>query len=171
MTKSAHQYRKTLLSLTVFGAILGSSFTVSVAQTSANSINAQVFSQVISHVKDTAVLEDGIYLFGQSPQRDQLGTSYAIFTVADNQTIGAFYQPSSSFDCFYGQVHPDRIALNVVDSYEQIVHPYAIALTTDGSLTAGSAAPAYTLQGFHRIEAITDQDLHILAVCVADFDS
>lgn len=161
--------RKTLLSLTVSAAVLGSFATIGVAQTSSNSMGTQVSSQVGPHVKDLAVLEDGIYLFGQSPQRDQIGSSYAIFTIISNQTIGAFYQPSSSFDCFYGQVHPDRMALNVVDSYQQSVHPYVIALATDGSLTAGSAAPTYTLQGFHRIEAVTEQDLNILAVCEADF--
>lgn len=123
-----------------------------------------------SATKDLSVLEDGTYLFGQSPQRNQIGTSYAIFSINDSRAVGAFYQPSSSFDCFSGQVYPDRMALDVVDSYRQTVHPYAIALTTDGSLTAGSAAPAYTLQGFHRIEDLSEQDLEILATCEADLN-
>ncbi|MBE9064087.1 hypothetical protein [cf. Phormidesmis sp. LEGE 11477] len=158
--------KKALLSL----AVVGLSFsTIGVVPTSANPNNNRSARQLGSQVKDLAVLEDGVYLFGQSPQRDQIGSAYAIFSVANNQTIGAFYQPSSSFDCFYGQVHPDRMALNVVDSYEQSVHPYAIALTTDSSLTAGSGAPAYTLKDFHRIENVSTQDLDILAICEADF--
>ncbi len=167
--------KKALLSF----AVLGLSFaTVGASRTFANPIASQVVSQEASetvgqksvYTKDTAVLEDGIYLFGQSPQRDQVGASYAIFSVFDSQTVGAFYQPNSSFDCFSGQVHPDRMALNVVNSYEQTVHPYAIALITDTSLTAGSAAPAYTLTGFHHIENVSDQDLDILSVCEADFN-
>ncbi len=172
---SPSSIKKALLSF----AVLGLSFaTVGVAQTSASPIVNQVVSregsetvsQKSDYAKDLAVLEDGIYLFGQSPQRDQIGVSYTIFSVSDNQTVGAFYQPNSSFDCFSGQIHPDRMALNIVDSYEQTVHPYAIALTTDTSLTAGSAAPAYTLTGFHHIENVSDQDLDILSVCEADFN-
>ena len=163
--KISRWVKKTLLSL----AVLGFSSTIGVAQTSANSIT-EALSQVSPQVEDLAVLEDGLYLYGQSPQRDQLGSSYIIFSIADNQTVGAFYQPNSSFDCFYGQVHPDRMALNVVDSYNQSVHPYAVALTTDSSLVAGSAASAYTLKDFYRIEAVSDLDLEILAICEADFD-
>ena len=163
--------KKVLLSLSVLGLSFA---TVGVAQTSANPIADQPASQPVSqnstYTEDLSVLENGVYLFGQSPQRDQIGASYTIFSVSGNQTVGAFYQPNSSFDCFSGQVHPDRMALNVVDSYEQTVHPYAIALTTDSSLTAGSAAPAYTLTGFHHIEDVSDQDLNILSVCEADLN-
>lgn len=161
--------RKALLSVTV---LCLSFFTVGVAQTSANPTVRRSVSQTFSQkssTKELAVIEDGTYLFGQSSQRDQIGTSYAVFSVANNRAVGAFYQPNSSFDCFSGQVYPDRMALNVVDSYQQTVHPYSVALTTDSSLTAGSAAPAYTLQGFHRIEALSDRDMEILAVCEADF--
>lgn len=160
--------REALLSLAVLGFSLS---TVGVVQASANATNAtshQSTNQIGAQAKELAILEDGIYLFGQSPQRDQIGSSYAIFSIANNQTVGAFYQPNSSFDCFFGHVRPDHMALSVVDSYEQSVHPYAIALTTDSSLTAGSGAPVYTLQGFHRIENVSDQDISILAICEAD---
>ena len=118
---------------------------------------------------DQAVLEDGDYLFGQSPQPWVNGVAYAVFSVQDNQTVGAFYQPNSSFDCFYGSVQPDRLALNVVDSYEQTVHPYEVALTLDNSLVAGGGAGAYTLAGFHRLDSLSAQDIEMLAVCKADF--
>ena len=166
--------RKTLLSLTVLGlsfSTVGFS-SAGAAPTSANSAAIQSTDQTLIETarnKDLSVLADGTYLFGQSPQRDQIGSAYAVFSIIDNKTVGAFYQPNSSFDCFSGQVYPDRMALNVVDSYQQTVHPYSIALTTDGSLSAGSAAPAYTLQGFHHIETLSEQDLDILATCEADF--
>jgi len=172
--------KKALLSLAVLGLTIP---TIGTSQASANPIasrstlsrsvdwtDKQAVKQEAAYNKDLAILENGVYLFGQSSQPGQIGISYAIFSVTDNQTVGAFYQPSSSFDCFSGQVLSDRMAFNVVDSYQQTVHPYSIALTTDSSLTAGSAAPGYTLEGFHRIGEISNQDLDILAVCQADLE-
>ena len=116
-----------------------------------------------------AVLEDGTYLFGQSQTRDVLGSSYAVLSVRDSQAVGAFYQPHSSYDCFYGEVSPTRLAVNVVDSYSEAVYPYDVALTLTDSLVAGSGAGAYTLEGFHRIDDMRDKDFEMLAVCEADF--
>ncbi len=115
------------------------------------------------------VLEDGNYLFGQSANLNEAGATYTVISVEGNQVIGAFYQPNSSFDCFEGEVLSDRLALDIVDSYEQTVYPYEVALEVDQELVAGSAADAYTMEGFHRLEALSAQDLDILSVCKADF--
>lgn len=147
-------FKRSLLAL----AALGLAFPgVSVAQTASPQASAT-----------QTVLADGTYLFGQSPEPGELGSTYTVFSVENNQTIGAFYQPSSSFDCFSGQVLPNQLAVNVVDSYEQTVHPYSIALAVDDSSVAGDAAGAYGLEGFHRIENISAQDQEILGVCQAD---
>ncbi|MGI8934884.1 hypothetical protein [Leptolyngbya sp. BC1307] len=139
-------------------AALGLAFPgVSVAQTAAPQASAT-----------RTVLADGTYLFGQSPEPGEIGATYAVLSVENNQTVGAFYQPSSSFDCFSGQIMPDKLAVNVVDSYDQTVHPYSIALAVDDSPVVGAAAGAYGLEGFHRIESISDQDQEILGVCQAD---
>ncbi len=114
------------------------------------------------------VLEDGTYLFGQSQSRDQPGSEYIVFAVRDNQTVGAFYQPNSSFDCFSGEITPNRLSVDIVESYTQTVHPYAIAVTLDESLVAGEAAGAYAIEGFNQIETLSAQDQEILAVCQAD---
>ena len=118
--------------------------------------------------QETPVLPDGTYLFGQNPQPDEIGFTYAVFSIKNNQTVGAFYQPRSSFDCFSGQTQPDRLAVNIVDSYTQTVHPYNVALTLNNSLVAGSGAGSYTLEGFHRLESLSAQDAEMLAVCTAD---
>ena len=115
------------------------------------------------------VLEDGTYLFGQSPQPNQVGSAYAVLSVRDNQTIGAFYYPHSSFDCFSGQVLPDRLAVSIVDSYDQTTYPYEMALSVSDSLVAGSAAPGYTLEGMYQISEPRAQDLDILSICESDF--
>ncbi len=113
------------------------------------------------------VMADGVYLFGQSPTPDEAGITYAVLSVKDNQTTGAFYQPRSSFDCFSGEIAPNRVSINVVDSYTQTSHPYVVALTLEDSLVAGEAAGAYMLEGFHRIESLSPQDHEILATCQA----
>ncbi len=114
------------------------------------------------------VLADGIYLFGQSPNPNESGSDYAVFSVKENKTVGAFYQPNSSFDCFSGEISPSRMAVNIVESYTQESYPYAIAVALDNDLTAGNAVGAYTLKGFHRIDTLSAQDHEILAVCEAD---
>jgi len=123
--------------------------------------------QTLSASSTRDVLADGTYLFGQSPDADAIGATYAVFSVQNNRTVGAFYQPRSSYDCFSGDVSPTRLAVNVVDSYSQAVYPYNVALTLTDSLVAGEAAGAYTLEGFHRIDALSEKDDEILAVCEA----
>ncbi len=113
-------------------------------------------------------LADGVYVFGESPIPDQAGVTYTVLSVENGQTIGAFYQPNSSFDCYSGQVTANQLAVNIVNSYEQTVYPYEIALASSGALTAGKGAPANTLEGFHRIDTISDIDQNVLAVCQAD---
>ena len=47
-------------------------------------------------------LKDGVYLYGESSQPEQIGQSYMVFEVKQGQVTGAFYMPRSSFDCFTG---------------------------------------------------------------------
>lgn len=117
---------------------------------------------------ERAVLEDGSYLFGQSPNANELGSTYAILSVQNNQVIGAFYQPHSSFDCFSGHIYPNLLDISVVNSYEQTAYPYEIAVTVDSTLIAGGGAGAYTLEGFHRLESLSEQDQNILTTCQTD---
>ena len=116
-----------------------------------------------------SALADGTYLFGQSPDPNVIGSAYAVFSVEGNRTVGAFYQPRSSYDCFYGEVSSTSLAVNVVDSYSQAVYPYDVALTPADALVAGGGAGAPTLEGFHRIGRLSDKDVEVLAVCEADF--
>ncbi|MEO0647119.1 MAG: hypothetical protein AAFZ17_13330 [Cyanobacteria bacterium J06650_10] len=159
--------KKSFLAIATLGLILPTVSTLQVSRAEASSNPSKNSSGAPS---SRTVLEDGTYLFGQSPQPDQIGSAYAVLSVQNNQTIGAFYYPHSSFDCFSGQVLPDRLAVNVVDSYDQVSYPYEVALSvSDDSLVAGSAAPAYTLEGFHQINELSTQDLEMLAVCKSDF--
>ena len=155
-TSRTHIVKKCLLALATCGLMFPSA---SVAQ----SVN-QAAKQL-----ERPVLTDGTYLFGQSQTPDQLGMGYAVFSVENNQTVGAFYQPRSSFDCFTGQISPNAMSVRIVDSYDQTVYPYEVAVSLDNTLVAGSAAGAYTLDGFYRINEVSAQDYEMLATCKADF--
>ena len=117
-------------------------------------------------------LADGVYLYGQSPKRDQLNSAYLVFEVTQGQVMGAFYMPRSSFDCVYGNLQSDQLALNVVDSYSRESYPYAVALQGGGAIAdAQGAVPPVTLEGMHRIDNINSNDQRILSTCKADRQS
>lgn len=112
---------------------------------------------------------DGVYLYGQSAERDQIGAAYMVFAVDQGQVTGAFYMPYSSFDCFHGSFEADRLAMTVIDSYERTAYPYEIALEpTDNLAAAETEATPVTIQGFHAIPNPSQNDLRILSTCQAD---
>ncbi len=106
-------------------------------------------------------LADGIYLQGQSPQTEQIGSTYTVFEIDGDTVVGAFYMPRSSFDCFYGRVEDNALLLTVVDSYSGEASPFSIALN-EGHLMADSdgSAPgnAIALDGFYNIETVSGSD-------------
>ena len=110
-------------------------------------------------------LADGVYLYGERPVADQAGTVYMVFEVTDSQAVGAFYMPSSSFDCFSGDVSATRLDLNVVDSYEQTTHPYSLAVQTEPVLAAGQAATEFSITGFTPIDGLSAVDEQVLETC------
>lgn len=123
--------------------------------------------QVTSQQPDSQPLADGVYLYGQSAEAEQLGSAYMVFEVRDRQVTGAFYMPYSSFDCFNGAIESNRLALNVIDSYEQASYPYEIGLEqSDAVATVGNVTiTPVQIEGFHRIESVSDNDRRILASC------
>lgn len=118
-------------------------------------------------------ISDGVYLYGQSRTAEQLGAAYMVFEVNQGKLVGAFYMPHSSFDCFRGTVEADRVALNVIDSYAQTAHPFDVAMEASATVaTVGSGAIAPpTLEGFHRIETVSQNDQRILSTCKANYQS
>lgn len=113
-----------------------------------------------------ADLTDGIYVFGESPEAGQLGTTYMVMAVEAGQIVGGFYQPSSSFDCFHGEVAQQELALTVIDSYNQTEHPFALALESNTAVAAPEAlADEWVPSGFHAIAELSDTDHHVLQVC------
>jgi hypothetical protein len=138
---------------------------------SANQSSAHETPHVSTSTADSLMIPDGIYLYGQSPEPDQIGAAYLVFEADENEIVGAFYMPHSSFDCFQGEVQPNRLALTITDSYEQTTHPYEIAMTASSDIASAdnpAIAPA-ELEGYHPIEEISENDQRILAICRNQF--
>lgn len=113
-----------------------------------------------------ASFADGTYLYGQSPQAEEIGKEYLVFQVRDGQVMGAVYYPRSEFACFSGQIDATQLSLSVIDPYEQVASPYAIALESESQTASNSQIPvSLQLQGFHPIETLSDNDLRLLAAC------
>ncbi|XGV94933.1 MAG: hypothetical protein ACAF41_19590 [Leptolyngbya sp. BL-A-14] len=115
-------------------------------------------------------LPDGVYLYGQSAQPDQIGQGYFVFESRQGNVVGALYMPRSSFDCTSGKFGSDQLALTVVNSYDRTTNPFEIALEKTSNVAA-QGNPAFQtigLEGFQRINKISDNDYRILNVCKAD---
>ncbi len=122
--------------------------------------NAQSTPQAIKQTKELgtrsavavslppSLLTDGIHLFGRAQVPEQLQTEYLIFKMNRSQVIGAFFMPSSSFDCFAGTLEAGKLNLTVVESYEQQSYEHSV-----------------NLNQYYAIKQISNNDLRILDVC------
>jgi hypothetical protein len=89
--------------------------------------------------------------------------------VRDRAVTGAIYQPSSSFDCFQGNLQTNRLALMITDNYGQTQSPYAIALQTNSRVATAENPPLEVVQlaGFHRLQTLSQNDRRLLSICKA----
>ncbi len=112
-------------------------------------------------------LPDGVYLYGESAKPNELGKGYFVFESKQGKVIGALYMPSSSFDCASGSFQGNQLALTVRNSYDRSTNPFAIALERNTTVAAGgnSVMAPVGLQGFHKIDQLSEMDQRILKVC------
>lgn len=120
---------------------------------------------------ETVNIPDGVYLYGESQQPNQIGSAYLVFEVSDNQAVGAFYMPHSSFDCFQGEVQGDRFNLTLTNSYDQSTYAYSLPIQTDSYVASAVeiVPPTVQLNGFNPVQTVSDNDHRILETCKADF--
>lgn len=113
-------------------------------------------------------IANGIYLYGEAAQANQLGSAYLVFEVRNSQLKGAVYWPGSSFECLSGQVQADRLALNLPATPNQAATTRNIALIPSGPV-ASNAKPTIPigLEGMHPIAPLTENDRRILKTCQA----
>lgn len=163
-------FDKPLTGLLVAAGLLSAIASQATAQTvETSSLANSTTTQIAQASVESSSLPNGVYLYGQATEPEQIGSAYMVFEVNQEQVVGAFYMPYSSFDCFRGEIQADRLALNVVDSYEQTVNPYSVALESNGSVAStGETIAPVGLEGFHRLATLSDNDRRILATCQAD---
>lgn len=116
-------------------------------------------------------LPDGVYLYGQSQQPEELGKGYFVFEAKQGKVMGALYMPQSSFDCATGSFKDDKLALNVTNSYDRTTNAFDIPLERTATVAFSATNPPIReigLEGFHRLEKVSENDHRILNVCKAD---
>lgn len=137
-------------------------------------VQARVFgSTVVSKGKLPEV--DGVYLYGQSPQPQQLGQEYMVFEVRRGKVRGAFYLPFSEFSCFSGTLQSGKLALVVASSPDSDnssdvsadQDPQQVAAAANNSYDVPSADYPYSvaLQSYYQLATVSANDQQILKAC------
>ena len=158
-----------LAGLTLAVGMLGAPLLVTTAIAQQMSTDAQTLA-VNRAESPAASVEDGVYLFGENPAPDQVGSTYLVLEVQENAVVGGLYMPHSSFDCFQGEVEGDRLNLSITNSYDLSTYAYSMNLSADGTVaSANPTAAPVELEGYHLISSVSDNDLRILDTCKADF--
>ncbi len=112
--------------------------------------------------------QDGVYLYGQSPQPNQVGQGYIVFQKRQNQVMGALYMPSSEFSCFQGNIDSrGELAMTVTAPGREGVEEVATAnippkLDIDQPMTY---AYSVALQDYHKLNTVSSGDRRILQMC------
>jgi hypothetical protein len=150
-----------LLSLGLAAAAVG------IAVPSSAQAQAQVTDTPVA-VAQTTTPTSHRYLFGQSAQPNQIGQGYVVLERTGDRVYGALYFPSSSFDCFHGQVQGTELAMTIINSYDQDAYGYSMALAEGPVVAAnspsGEVAP-FGLDGFHALSRLSDNDHRMLEAC------
>ncbi len=122
--------------------------------------------------------KDGLYLYGQSPEPDQIGQEYIVFEVRQSKVTGAFYLPSSEFSCFQGSLSAGKLNLTIANNSDSNSDSDSIADAQNSAQVAtasntqlgdqyGQMSSSYwvALQNYHQISSISANDKQILAAC------
>jgi hypothetical protein len=131
-------------------------------------------SQANRLAQSAAKLADGVYLYGQTSEPNQLGQSYFVFEVTQGKVLGALYMPQSSFDCAHGSFQADQLALRVRDSYEKSASTYAIGLSRSAKVAAIQDLQGILpvgLTGFQRLDQVSTNDMQLLKTCKATYQA
>lgn len=116
---------------------------------------------------DQQTFQEGTYIYGQSPQPNQIGNEYIVFEVTAEKLIGVLYMPHSEFSCFEGEIKGDELDLIVDHPYEDTTNPYSIALESVSPIASGDETmkTPLTLKGYHPLEELSANDERMLDYC------
>jgi hypothetical protein len=165
---------------TIVAAALGLSLTIVNSTTSLSSAKAAAApipsnaSNAARIANSAAKLADGVYLFGETNQPNQLGQSYFVFEVTQGKVLGALYMPQSSFDCAHGSFKYQQLALKVQDAYaDGTASDYAIGLERGATVASTNlnGMGQVGLAGFQKIDQVSQNDMQLLNACKATYQA
>lgn len=128
--------------------------------------------------------KDGTYLYGQSPEPQQIGQEYIVIEIDKGKAVGAFYLPNSEFNCFNGTIEAGKLALLLANGPETEAYPEEITNNTDpqqvvaaigdrswGENGSNEITTPYSvaLQNYHQLSAVSPSDRQILAACKSNY--
>ncbi|PZV08558.1 MAG: hypothetical protein DCF32_04480 [Leptolyngbya sp.] len=135
----------------------------------AQTVDSYTFPDALAVAQTAAESGGERYLFGQVPRPDQIGQGYVVLERTGDRVYGALYYPSSSFDCFEGQVQGTELAMTVINSYDQSdTYPYSLAMVEDSAVASSDASGElvpFGLDGFHAIDNLSENDHRMLEMC------
>ena len=114
-----------------------------------------------------------MFLYGNSPQPEQLGRGYIIFEKQGGKVVGGMYMLSSEFNCFQGTLDKSgEIAMTVKGyagdlSLTQVASRNRLPQVNENQLT--NYAHSVTLKDYYRLNNISKNDRRILKTCKANF--
>ena len=123
---------------------------------------------------------DGVSLYGQSSQPDEIGKEYMVFEVRRGRVIGAVYMPQSEFNCFHGTLASRKLDLMVNNPFAETADSSPpehrgneFAAVGDFPRIGNGDDPinfplAVNLQDYQRIATVSENDQRILGVCKAN---
>ena len=118
-------------------------------------------------------LNNGTYLYGQSPEADEIGNEYLVFEVFQHQVVGVFYMPYSEFSCFYGNIETGEMKVSIVDPYDKTkIYNQNIAfrqLSPIAALSNDRITRSVGLEGYHQIKQVSNNDRRMLNTCLEEY--
>jgi len=124
---------------------------------------------------------DGVYLYGQSSQSEEIGKEYMVFEVRRGRVIGAVYMPQSEFNCFHGRLASKKLDLMVNNPFAETAdssppenRSNEFAALGDFPRIGNGDDPinfplTVNLQDYQRIATVSENDQRILGMCKANY--
>ena len=131
-----------------------------------------VIARPIEMMKNNqSTFQEGTYIYGQSPQPNEIGNEYVVFEVTDRKLVGVLYMPHSEFSCFEGEIKGDELDLIVDHPYDDTTNRYSIALESVSPVASRDETmkTPLTLKGYHPLEELSPNDERMLAHCQTAF--
>ncbi|MDB9372171.1 hypothetical protein [Nodularia sphaerocarpa] len=130
-----------------------------------------LFTRTPEPVRAKFPTKDGTYLYGQSPEANQLGQAYILFEQRQGRITGALYMPESEFSCFQGAIEQSgQLAMTVTGSpgeigVNQVATANQLQIPDYSDEQMISYPYSVALQDYHQINSISANDQRILQMC------